>query len=82
MWDPDRLSHEGLLRAEYRGPFPYDSQYPEQCRFCNKKLVWYLTPKGKVQPFNAESFVPHHGECPEFLAHRKAVKDVAKQSPV
>jgi hypothetical protein len=40
------------------------------CRACKAKMAWFLTPKGKWQPFTRKGdglpkrFEPHHAVCP------------------
>jgi hypothetical protein len=76
-WAKERMSHAGLLEAGYT-LHSITEQYPAECRFCHKTIMWYTTPKFKVQPFTAESFAPHHGDCLEYAEARKAQK---KQQP-
>ena len=74
MWDPKRKSHQGLLDAGYRGPWQNDPEHAAECKFCNRAIVWYVTPKDKMQPFTASSYEPHHGDCAAYAAARKLQK--------
>lgn len=73
-WDPARKSHQGLLDAGYRGPWQNDTEHPMECKFCHRAIVWYMTPKTKLQPFTAATFEPHHGDCLEYAEARKRQK--------
>jgi hypothetical protein len=72
-WDEKRKSHQGLLDAGY-SLHSITPEYPAICRFCNRSIVWYTTPKFKVQPFDADTFEPHHGTCSEYQKARKEQK--------
>lgn len=79
-WDAARKSHDGLIAAGYRGPWANSNDQPATCKFCNREIVWYMTPNTKLQPFTAGTFEPHHGDCPEYAEMRRQQKEAAKKA--
>lgn len=72
-WDDKRKSHQGLIDAGY---FLHEvtNQYPAECRFCHKPIMWYVSKNFKVQPFTAGTFEPHHSDCLQYAEARKRQK--------
>lgn len=44
------------------------------CRACGARIQWWITPKNRKMPLDAETLIPHWGTCPNTADFKRPKK--------